>query len=236
MNYIEKHILSEYPNEACGIIVAGGEWLICKNIAQDKTKDFVISANEYGQFFIDGTIEGVWHSHCISPNARKGLADPRWMTKNDMFSWQRTNIPWHIFATEGENVSKPLVYDPKAPKAPLLGREYIWGTQDCFNLAIDYYEQKGIILPNPARDYGWWNSSANLFIDGLAQSDFKEVQLGEARDGDAVLIRLAGTGKVAHCGVIEGNQLIHHLAGALSVKQPLETWLHQIVKVVRYSP
>lgn len=231
--------LREFPKEACAIVVSG-EFIECENTADEPERNFRIHPDMYAESVINGTLEGVWHSHCIPLTTRKqSLIDSRWMTKSDMESYFATKVPWMIVVTEGENVSTPLIYDPNEPLAPLVGRTYIWGKQDCLNLVADYYKMEfGIVLPNIPRDFKWWvDGKETMFDDNYEQFGFKQIPIEQARVGDAVLFKIAGHSHSSHCGVIsKQDTLLHHLAGALSIEQPLSEWLGKLSKVLRYEP
>jgi len=65
--YIKKHSLEEYPNECCGLIIENDEKkqspYRCKNISDQKNKNFEIDAESYLKASELGEIKAYYHSH-----------------------------------------------------------------------------------------------------------------------------------------------------------------------------
>lgn len=105
----------------------------------------------------------------------------------------------------------------------LLGRQFAWGTKDCFGLLRDFYQDIfGIELPNIARPEDFYQKGLNLFAENYRSMGFKEMQLHptEIKFGD-VAVQAIGSTFGNHCGVfVENGRFLHHLYGGLSKVDP----------------
>lgn len=229
---IKAHILSEFPNEACGII-ANKKFIPCKNIASNPRTEFEIALKDYSAHLIEGRLQAVIHSH-VSINYER--LDPRTPSYADQASWMSMgNIPWLIYHTNGHEVSEPLVMDDSNPP-PLLEREYIYGIQDCYSIIRDYYRMElSILLPNVPREPEFWKTGNDYYGKYFEEFGFYEVPQAEATINDLVFMQI-GCDVVNHAGVITGpNILLHQLHGKFSCHDTLSKWHKQITKIVRYK-
>ena len=65
MDTIRKHVVAEYPKEACGVIVeasTGQKYIPCRNVANDPTETFTLSPNDRRAAEKQGKIIMVIHS------------------------------------------------------------------------------------------------------------------------------------------------------------------------------
>ena len=145
------------------------------------------------------------------------------------------NIPFIIFNTNGTEVSEPLILDDANP-APLLGREFIHGHQDCYGVVRDYYRTKlGIELPRFARGWEWWATEQTLYEDNWGKAGFVEVPRNDYAVNDVLLMQVAAK-TINHAAVVTAqNEIIHHLFYRLSGHDTFSKWHAQIVRVIRHS-
>jgi len=249
---IQLHVVSEFPNEACGLIV-DGNYIPCLNIAEDPLKDFKIASEIQMQLKSLGkTISAVVHSH---PNG------PYFPSEADMISQISLNIPFMIFVTDGERVSMPEMWGNALPRAPLIGREFMHGIRDCFSLMRDAFilgaekmksseicglTNEGIewpfepiLLDDFARDDGWWGHEGkpgkDLYVDNFKKMGFKKITAEEAKIGDVFLCKIKSD-RLNHGGVLIGNDLLmHHLPNRLSCRAPAGTWARVANMWIRYE-
>jgi proteasome lid subunit RPN8/RPN11 len=59
--------LARFPEEACGFILRDGTEVIAENVAEDRTRSFVIDEQMVAVWWPTGLIKAVWHSHCYAP-------------------------------------------------------------------------------------------------------------------------------------------------------------------------
>lgn len=230
---IRTHILTQYPNEACGVVI-GGEFYPCENVAEDKRTNFKIAADELIRLEIEhGDVEVVVHSHPYDIKAA-GRWDPSWPSASDMTAWMAGGIPWVIYATEGEGLSRPVVMDDANP-APLEGREFIHGVLDCYALVRDYFRlERGVTLPNYPRDMSWWEAGKDLYSENFEAAGFKEISSKEAREGDLILLKYRSP-VINHAVIIVSpSEVLSHMANRLSGRTDRLRYDRLASKYIRY--
>lgn len=231
----KAHALSAYPQEVCGLLV-NGEYVPCKNIFDKPEKGFKIASKELLKY--KDKIEVIFHSHpYVDSSIYQNGNKPEWPSYRDMEMWIAFNmkIPWVIYATDGKNISNPILLEDTI-EHPLLDRPFIFGIYDCYSVARDWmWQNKKILLKNYPRQWGWWHDNKNLINDQFMTSGWKEIQQEEANIGDGVLMQVS-TPVPSHVAIISNtNEIIHHLPYRGSERDYLNRWDKQIVKWLRYE-
>lgn len=232
----KSHVLTEYPNEACGLVV-NDTYIPCTNSAETPATHFRIPANELLAATENGPIQVVLHSHTYSlgDNVYANGNQPEWPSTADMTTWMQDNIPWGIVATDGEGLSE-MVWMDESEVAPLLERPFIHGVWDCGSIIRDYFRTvHGLTINNYARGYEWWNNGKNLYVDNWADAGFTEITTDEATIGDVCIMQVRSP-VPNHAAVITAdNTITHHLFHRLSEEDRLDKWRRVIVKYLRYT-
>lgn len=228
----KKHVLREYPKEACGVLV-NGRFEPCQNTHFNPLESFRISAVELALWQGKGQhLDAILHSHPFNRN-NPPKHDPIWPTTRDMVEWLKDVVPWGIVSTEGENVSDPVWLDDANPE-PLVGRQFIHGINDCYSVIRDYYREQGITLPNYARGMDWWDRGLDLYTENFRHAGFEVVPREDIQLGDLLLMQVRAT-VVNHAAVVTGNnEILHHLFHRLSGYDRLDRWERAVVNVIRY--
>lgn len=223
---IEDHFSSEYPREGCGVIgISKGklEWIPCKNIASDKD-DFIFDSKEYLSIRRKYDILGIVHSH---PDSSCEASE------SDINNCNALGIPYYIFSYPEMDLN---IVHPKKNFNPLIGREYKFGVQDCFEAARDWYKENGIELPprEPFED-DWWEKDIDYFTEDYINSwGFRKVS--EPEKGDLLIFNVdSAVGN--HCGVyLQNDVFFHHAQKRLSCRENLYPfWIKYLMSIYRYD-
>ena len=203
------HALEESPREACGLVVVvkGRErYWRCQNLSDDGDF-FVLSPDDYADAEEAGEVTAVFHSH---PKSLAIASDA------DRMGCEKSGLRWYI-CNPGSGTWCSI--DPNGYKAPLIGRQWVWGVSDCWTLVRDWYQEElGIEL----RD--WDRPRDNMAFDAdpmfercFEETGFVDAETNQPQKGDLVFMRLGDSTGLNHVGVYVGEQrLLHHVKGRLS--------------------
>lgn len=224
---IEKHFEEVYPREGCGVLaVSKGKlnWIPCTNVAEDE-EDFILDSLEYLKIKRTHDIIAIVHNH---PDAS---CEP---SEVDINNCNALGIPYYIFSYPEMDMH---LLEPEKNYYPLMGREYKFGIQDCFEAARDYYRTE-VNLDIPAREPfedDWWLKDLDYFTeDYISTWGFKKVDKPQKDD----LLIFAVNSKIGnHCGVFLGNDIFfHHATQRLSCRENLYPfWIKHLIGIYRYE-
>lgn len=235
----QAHARDSYPHESCGVVV-GGQYMRCRNVAEDTLKDFAIHPSDYKSAILTGRLQAIVHSH---PNG------PLWPTHIDMVGQMKTDLPWAIIPLDEDRTGQPIIWGDDDNIAPLIGREFVPGVWDCFSLIRDIFRlgkegcaAQGVEWPLEAhliseqpRDADWYNQGGDLYIDGMAGEGFEEVSASDVRPGDVFLIKWHSE-VFNHGGVLLSNDLIaQHFPKRLSQRHPAGLWARSAGMWIRHT-
>lgn len=236
---ILAHAEECFPLECCGVIV-DDYYVPCRNISPHQDQ-FEIHPEDLASVEDVGQIRAYVHSH---PNASARASEL------DMLQIELHQKPWVICAYPDIEFQ---VYEPCGYQAPLIGRNYIHGIQDCYSIVRDFYERElDIHLIDFERQDKWWESKEgqSLYMEGFGRAGFIEVK--EPQYGDVMLCRIGRTEHVNHAVIWLGGKtdfkseeseacigssiILHHPYGRKSMREVFgQQWQERVAKVVRYA-
>jgi len=213
-----SHAKVEDPKESVGLLlnVKGKErYYPCNNLSMTSYQCFVLDPEDYVRADSIGEITAIIHSHPVTPPTP---------SQADLVSCEDSNLPWHIVNPKTEQWG---YCEPSGYKAPIIGREWVWGITDCWSLVRDWYkEQKNIEL----RDWKRPTTPEDFLKDPMFErcaeaTNFKELEPNEKlENGDLLFMSIMGNG-LNHVAIFLDGDVLHHLADRLSCREPYSPWL-----------
>jgi proteasome lid subunit RPN8/RPN11 len=228
-----EHARKECPRESCGLIVVyrGKEvYKPCRNVAESTNGSFLIHFEDWARAEDFGEIVCIVHSH---PNL------PPEPSQADLVGCEESKLPWLIV---NPRTGKHVRIEPKGYQAPLIGREFRWGTLDCFSLIRDYYLQElGIVIPNFNREQNFWKKGQDLYLKHCEEAGFRRIRIEDGwvnLQKHDVIVMCFGGGKIPNHGAVYlGDQrILHHCQGRLSSRDTWGGyWMHTAAYLLRHK-
>ena len=212
------HAVELFPKEAAGIVI-NGQFEPLENLSETDEDDVLLSEADLLRV---AEAQVFFHSH---PN---GLGSP---SAHDMTYQQQLGIPFVILALPDADM---FAFGDQLAPAPLIGRGFRHGVQDCYGLMRDWWRQRGVDLPDYPRDWSWWLKGQNLYQENFEAAGFQRIDPALAhQEGDVLLFNF--NHKVPMHGglVMPGGLMLHHAAGIKAVDP---TRLSAMVPRIRYQP
>ena len=225
-----SHAKVEDPKESVGLLlnVKGKErYYPCNNLSITSYQCFVLDPEDYVRADSIGEITAIIHSHPVTPPTP---------SQADLVSCEDSNLPWHIVNPKTEQWG---YCEPSGYKAPIIGREWVWGITDCWSLVRDWYkEQKNIEL----RDWKRPTTPEDFLKDPMFErcawrTGFRQLRPEEKlQNGDLLFMSIMATG-LNHVAIFLDGDVLHHLADRISCKEPYNEWLLKCTGMrLRYAP
>lgn len=202
---ILQHAAQCAPCESCGYVVRTPDdqlYIPVFNSSAEPTTQFRMTPRDYLNAQDAGEIQAVVHSH---PGGTP------WLSSTDRCLQVQSALPWWLVC--GGRIRKFRCV------APLLARDFVHGSADCYALLRDAYHLAGVELPQLQYPDNWWRQGASLYLDNVQENGFYQVEREQAQPGDMVLACFASR-TPNHCAVYcDNGQILHHLPNQLSKRE-----------------
>jgi proteasome lid subunit RPN8/RPN11 len=208
------------PLESCGVITEDGAFHALKNTATE-FDTFVMDMAGYLAINKKSRVVAIVHSHVYLPPTPSA---------GDKAMVEKTGLPWLI-------VSWPLgtwkVIEPCGYRAPLVGREWAWGSHDCFGLIRDgLFDETGILIPDFPREWMWWKAGDDLIGQQFDAAGFVRMAPGTPPNHCDVLGLRISSKVVNHLGLfLKPDVLLHQMLGRLSVRDVYGGFLADVTEL-----
>ena len=224
-----SHAKKESPKESVGLLlnIKGKErYYPCSNLSMTSQQCFILDPEDYVKADNLGTITAVVHSHPHHPPIP---------SQADLISCEESGLQWHIV---NPNTEQWGFCQPTGYKAPLLGRQWVWGVTDCWALVRDWYKEiKNIELKDyerPITPEEFYEKP--LFEYYAEETGFRELRNDERLQNGDVLLMSILCPYLNHVALFFDGEVIHHLTDRLSCKEPYSEWLFKCTgKRYRYE-
>lgn len=234
---MREHAERSWPNEACGLLVGVGKkahFLACQNMASNPREHFVIGPTDYARAEDMGEVLAVWHSH---PD---GVPEP---SEPDLAGIETTELPWFIssISKTGDAFSHqgPNLFNPTGFQADYVGRPYIFGIYDCYQLVVDYYAREYGIALDPFHNLRlerWWTMGHDFFGAHFESQGFVEITDKDYREGDLLLFAVDSAVPNHVALYVTGDIILHHMITRLSRRETCGSfWNSKITHHLRHK-
>ena len=121
----------------------------------------------------------------------------------------------------------------------LVGRQFVWGSDDCYGLLRDFYKDMfGIELENIARPEYFWDNGMNLYMDHYYSQGFRPIDVHPTQwqFGDVALMAIRSNTPNHVAIMVEDNKILHHLYNGLSTIELYKgNWRDRTVGIFRHK-
>jgi proteasome lid subunit RPN8/RPN11 len=238
------------PNEMCGVIY-DGNLVVLENAHPEPTQYFQFSDADTLRYMSDPKTQAIVHSH---PTCEPHGVTP---SKMDLEQQLATNLPWVLigfnqFSGEwllvewDDNLSGVPVRETSILNTPMIGREFVYGTDNCHALGRKWYWQEGekyfgrrVFLPPLPTEAGWWERGEKLYETHYPAMGFERIAPKTPADlipGDCFLYPFGKTDVYNHVGIYVGGGLcLEHRINALSKDYVIGPWFRRTSFWLRYN-
>jgi proteasome lid subunit RPN8/RPN11 len=230
-----QHAMAEYPRESCGGVTQAG-YKPFQNLSSTPELAFLCDA-EIEPLVTEGRLLALIHSHPDGPEAP---------SVRDIEQQSAMAIPWGIVISGLDAALPPYFWCDDFEPPPLIGRPFRYGPSgtdgkgDCAALVRDWYRvERGIRLPEFAREDGVWKAGDDLYRTNLMRAGFIRQKLRDGEEpaiGDVALLEIRSITEPNHAAIYVGSGLfLHHLENRLSRNEPSNRWLSHVTDWFRYA-
>lgn len=235
----KRHAEIEAPREAVGFILTTGEYIPLVNVSRTPETHWDIDPEDYRKYAEQ--LDCVIHSHPYKAADFRRASDVLELgpSQADMLLQVEWACNFGLVVVIDSHAEDPVFWGPGIPRAPLIGRSFIFGIYDCMSLLRDWFlQERGIDLPDYPRGVEQIDNNENLYVPNVAAWGFERLEsVSEARAGDVLLAQIGDTASVPNHALIlmPNGEVLHHLRGRLSRTEPVSVWRNYYIHACRYK-
>ena len=220
---IKQHAINVAPQECCGVILikkGKRKYYPCDNVSKE-LDCFIIDSLQYTRLSLQGDIEFIVHSHTTGNTP----------SEHDIQACESLKIPYLIYYIETDTYS---IHCHKNYNK-LIGREYVFGEQDCFEAARDWFITHNIIMP-PRKNWLDNDQDTNYNYMENEVMEWPVEQVQDLKYGDILLLSVFSK-KPNHIAIYLDNDIIfHHAVNRLSCRENMYPyWAENIYGIYRFK-
>jgi proteasome lid subunit RPN8/RPN11 len=214
---IREQAYARPDQEVCGLIIDAERLYPCDNVSPEPNKFAVISPEQMALADNLGEITHHYHSHVEADNLDFSVDDIKSCRG-------QLRIPWVLCHTP---TGQMRYYDPDN-RPPLVGRDWSWSHQNCFNIFQDYFWSLGIKIDDFYLDHprAWAGNKSVGYLENLGSQGFTQLSAETRVQNHDVILQWAGQFTSGprkrapnHIGIIidsSKNHILHHEENSLS--------------------
>ena len=108
----------------------------------------------------------------------------------------------------------------------LIGKQWSYGSNDCFSLLREYYSLLGIVLPDFPRPESL-ERTESIFLKHARDIGFARVEFDDRAEHDVIIMRL-GTAAPMHAAIYVGNdKILHQRMNSVSAVESLRRYYRE---------
>jgi len=203
-----EHAGTCQPLESCGVVTADGSFIPIPNLATEPGH-FIMDRRMFCRVDVKRKARAIVHSH---------VGYPPVAGDSDRSMCEKSGLPWIIISWPDGHWN---MIEPEGWKAPLVGREWQWGSHDCYTLCRDALQSyTGILVPEHSGDWMFWRHGRNLIVEGFQRTGFISLPLGTPPRQCDIFGMAISSEVVNHLAVfLEPDRILHQLYRKLSVRE-----------------
>lgn len=196
------------PMESCGVVVADGTFIPVANLATEEGH-FIMDGRSFCKIDDERNVRAIVHSH---------VAFPPIASDTDRVMCEKSGLPWVIVTWPSGHWN---VIEPTGYTAPLVGREWAWGSHDCYGLIRDGFRTyTGIELPDYRRDWLFWRRGEDIITSRISANGFHQLPLGSPPRHCDIFGLSINSDVINHLALfLEPDRILHQLYRQLSVRE-----------------
>jgi len=225
-----EHCRYVWPEEGVGAII-DDEFVPYENEAESLINNFIITNEDFYQQYKEGNVQCLIHSHEDYPHA----------SMNDQIQQAEMDIPFCIINFKKRSVTHVIFWGRQIPIEPFKLRPFFFGVFDCWSLVADWIKiKKSIIVPNPARKFGFWRKGESVFERFIEDEckPYKYIRnVREFKEGDILFYKIHSSKYINHSAIVhENNKALHHFHNKVSAEYPISFMQKYIECILRFDP